>query len=78
VAQNSSSTVRCALDLAVQVRRAGRDGPELDGLGHQPALHLLGEELRPAVRLQTLDREGRLVEDLVEEGQGRRGARAPG
>jgi hypothetical protein len=60
-----------ALDLAVQVRRSGWDGPELDRLGHQPALDLFGEELRTPISLDALDGERHLVENLVKEGEGR-------
>jgi hypothetical protein len=34
-----------ALDLAIQVRRSGRDGSELDRLSHSAALDRFGEEL---------------------------------
>jgi hypothetical protein len=40
-------------------------------LGHHPPLHLLGKELRAPVSLDALDGEGHLVQNLVEEGQGR-------
>src|SRR5690242_9650675 len=44
-----------ALDLAIQMRRSGRDGSELDRLSHEPALDRFGEELRTPVSLYALD-----------------------
>jgi hypothetical protein len=60
------------------VRRTGWNRAKLDGFGHQSALDFFSKELRSSVCLDALDRERHLIEDLVEEDQRRRCARAPG
>ncbi len=62
-------------DLAIQVRRARRRRTKLHRLRHETSLNCLGEKFGPAVSLYSLDRKRHLVEQLVEESQGRR--RAP-
>jgi hypothetical protein len=56
-----------ALDLAVQVRRAGPVGPELDVPLAELVLDLVGEELLAAVGLHPLHGERHLGHDVLEE-----------
>ena len=43
-----------SLDLTVQMRRRGLDGPKLDSIGHQFFLEAVGEELSPTICLDRL------------------------
>ncbi len=55
------------LYLSIQVRRGWLDGTELDLKGHQLTLYLFGKELSPSVCLNSLDREGHLLDDPIQK-----------
>lgn len=58
-----------AFDLAIEVRRAWWNLPELDVLAHQAPLHRFSEELAAAVGLGTLNRKRHLLDDTIKEKQ---------
>jgi hypothetical protein len=65
------------LHFAIQLWGARRYWPKPDGFVHQSALNFLGEELSAPVGLNALDRERHLVENLVQESEGRFGVSVP-
>ncbi len=59
-----------ALHLAIEVRRSRAYGSELDAPLQESVLHFVGSELRTSVGLDTLHREGHLVDHTLQEQQG--------
>ncbi len=56
-------------NLAIEVRRAWWNRPELDALVHQAPLHRFSEELAAAVGLDALNRKWHLLDDSIKEKQ---------
>jgi len=70
MSQNSMRSVRCGcplgrLDLAVEVRRCGAVGAELDALVAQSILELEAHELTSAVALDALERKRELLDQSL-------------
>ena len=55
------------LDLAVEMRRSWCNGPEFDGPVHEALLNGLCKELAATVGLDALNREWRLLDDVIEK-----------